>query len=691
MPTPPYTQRPDGSWVDATGQPVAAAAAQGAGYNAGYASTATADRLAASITPVKTTAGAGSMIAPAPAQPVQTAPAGVTVNKPLGGPAPPDGSQGTATGNRTGRKYYKGSDGVWRDEWGHTANSSTMSFDANGNVVEGSTTQQFNDTVDGAPTAAQGQFPTAGAAVAATQAGGGAAGPIGTSRGPAFTGGQPITPIKVDPSTIGGANLGPAVQVANAMVGQAPGVQGTTVGQAGNIQGNGFTAAQVAPVANVNATTIGPASVGAQERVAASMVTAPQIAPIERASAAAAGTTMLDKSEQGQLRDTQMRLVQSLEDQAAGRGGPSAAQIELAQRLEREKAQQVGAARATAGATNAGFAAKQAADAEMAIGQEGAGQLAALKAKERETALAGIGSAATAAREGDLSVATKQAEIQNQVALANAQLEQQARLANAGAQNTVGLEGAKMGLTAGLANQGTALDAAKANQGTTLASSVEQAKLAQGASVANQDTATRVALANQGTQLATATENAKLLQQSVQYKASTEFEAAKANQLMAQQTQIEQARINSDRMKQESAQKLAVLQQQADINAKKGIVDAQLATEIQKAQAELSQRTEEFNAKQIQEVGVKYSSDSLAAMTENERLRVTQQTEQLKAQLIREGYNLDALKAKMQFMLAQQGIDMQSEKQNDDLSMAYVGMLVNLYGDAFSLGGVMGG
>jgi hypothetical protein len=166
----------------------------------------------------------------------------------------------------------------------------------------------------------------------------------------------------------------------------------------------------------------------------------PQNAPyMTPAAMAAAGmdAATIDPTQQAQFRADQQGLVSSLQDIAAGRGGPSVAENQLARTLGRNISTQNSLAAGARG-PNMALARRTAAMNVGQLGAVAAADAATLRAQEADAARARLGDVLAAGRGADIGLATSQADLRQQAAAANAGFQQQASAANAGFQQQAG-------------------------------------------------------------------------------------------------------------------------------------------------------------------------------------------------------------------------------------------------------------
>lgn len=151
------------------------------------------------------------------------------------------------------------------------------------------------------------------------------------------------------------------------------------------------------------------------------------------ATAASAGQTRIDNTQANQSRGELMGLAAMFRDQAAGRGGPSLAQLQMQQGLDSSIAAQRAQA-ASARGVSPGLAQRLAAQgiagAQMDVTRQGS----LLRAAEQQQAYGALGQLLAGVRSQDQSGAQAQAGLNQQTSLANAGFQQQAGLANQSAE-----------------------------------------------------------------------------------------------------------------------------------------------------------------------------------------------------------------------------------------------------------------
>lgn len=164
-----------------------------------------------------------------------------------------------------------------------------------------------------------------------------------------------------------------------------------------------------------------------------------QAAGVDWQGGRGAANTGLTAQQQQLSRDQQMSYINGLQDQLAGRGAPSAAQLQLQQGAD-TALQSANALAASAGPQNAAAAQRAAVMQGAQLTQQYGNQAAQLRAQEQQQLRGELGSALGGLRSQDLS-ALGQASQNQQF---SAGLQQQANLQNAGLQeqqNALGQQG----------------------------------------------------------------------------------------------------------------------------------------------------------------------------------------------------------------------------------------------------------
>ena len=165
----------------------------------------------------------------------------------------------------------------------------------------------------------------------------------------------------------------------------------------------------------------------------------PELAPVERVDRAQISNVTIDPitgatidtTQQAQFRGAQTSLVDALSQQAAGTGGPTAAQLQLQQATDRGLAQQLALQAGLSGAEAA--AARRAGAVNVgAMTQEAGREAAILRAQEQQAAQGLLADVAGQARDADIVLATSQAKLDQQTQVKNMEAKLQADLANQG-------------------------------------------------------------------------------------------------------------------------------------------------------------------------------------------------------------------------------------------------------------------
>ena len=251
-------------------------------------------------------------------------------------------------------------------------------------------------------------------------------------------------------------NLQPAVAptVARPAPVQIQAAPGTVVQQPMQVQ-----AAQVAPtqaIQPVAAVRMQGYQAPTTARVAP--VQAAQVAAVAPAVASQAQAAQINTAASDQLRAKQVSAVQGLEDDVAGRGGPSPAELMRAKAAEETAKKAMGMAAARARGGNIGLALMDAANTAADADARSAQDMAILRAQERDTARGRLIQALEGTRGQDVNLATTQAGLSNQANLTNAQLGTQTSLANLGEQ------GQRARLAAQLEQEARQADATRSQQ-----------------------------------------------------------------------------------------------------------------------------------------------------------------------------------------------------------------------------------
>jgi hypothetical protein len=134
----------------------------------------------------------------------------------------------------------------------------------------------------------------------------------------------------------------------------------------------------------------------------------------------------IDQSQANQFRNQQKDLTQALADRAAGRGGPSLAEMQMRRGLDTSIASQRAQA-ASARGLSPGMAQRLAANNIAQAQQATNADATMLRASEQQQAQGMLGNVLAGARGQDLGVAGQQAGFQQQAGLANQQAELQNR------------------------------------------------------------------------------------------------------------------------------------------------------------------------------------------------------------------------------------------------------------------------
>lgn len=132
---------------------------------------------------------------------------------------------------------------------------------------------------------------------------------------------------------------------------------------------------------------------------------------------------------QEQARQQQMGLAQMLQQQAAGTGGPTAAQM-LLQQAQEQNANAIRSQVASQAGLSPGLAARLAAQGVEQSNLQSAQQAAILRAQEQQRAQGALGQLLTGVRGQDIGLAGQEGGLAAQIALAQGQMNQQTALSN---------------------------------------------------------------------------------------------------------------------------------------------------------------------------------------------------------------------------------------------------------------------
>jgi hypothetical protein len=310
-------------------------------------------------------------------------------------------------------------------------------------------------------------------------------------------------------------------------------------------------APNLARAAAVQAGPIGASGIGPVERFSAA-----QVAPVVNAQATLANAAGINRGEDAQVRGAQLGYNQQLQNVAAGVGGPSAAEIQGRKQLQQGIAQQFAMAKAQKG--YGGLSAMRAAQRNASGMALKAGlDNSLLRAQETATARGQLGTALTSTRGLDQNMAVTQAQLDQQAGLQNAQLGTNVNLANASAANSAASQQAN--LTQGASQFGAAAQNTMAQR---------QAELDQAANIATEEMALRAATTNQATDqqrtLAAAgldvdAQKANQAAGSAMANMNAEQQTIMANATLEQQTQLTNAANSINQMQLDDAQKQNLL------------------------------------------------------------------------------------------------------------------------------------
>lgn len=319
-----------------------------------------------------------------------------------------------------------------------------------------------------------------------------------------------------------------APTMATPQIGQMAGYQAASVGPVERAHAGSVSAAEIDPIRQAYADQIGAAQIDPVERAEAERIQAERVGAVDPVTG-----QRIDTGNQDQVRARQMDLLSMLEAAAAGRGGPSPAELMLQRAAERSAAQQFGMAQAARG-QSAGSALRQAMMGAANIHAQQSADAAILRAQEQDQARRSLIGALEATRGADIGIATQQAQLLQQAGLQN----QQTALART-------LEQARLGQAASTANQEAALRASLANQQAYNTRAIQQAQFTQQADLANQDARLRADLANQSAYNTRAIQQAQLGQQAALANQDADLRAALANQQAYNTARLQQAQLDS--------------------------------------------------------------------------------------------------------------------------------------------------
>ena len=343
---------------------------------------------------------------------------------------------------------------------------------------------------------------------------------------------------------------------------------GTTVGtaaQAGPV--NVGPATRVGAIPTVTAGQVGHTQIGPVDTISAARVAPVANASAAQATAAPVTAATLDQSQQQQLRQRQMSLLDSIE-----RGGPSAAEATLRKATDEAIATQAGSVAAARGTGRAGAqwqAANQIAGIQGRAGADAAILRAGEEQKRRDQLLQGY----EGTRGADIGVASTQAGFQQQANITGAQLQTGVSQSNASNQTNVSLANASAENVRGLKQADLEQAAAAGNQSAINEMRTRQAQLNQTADITTAQLGLDAAKANQGAAVTTGVADAD------------------AANRMAQL----QAQINSQQGIANSAQQNELAKLQAQIDAQRNIVDSTATNDAAREQARIQLSTNVAN------------------------------------------------------------------------------------------------
>jgi hypothetical protein len=180
-----------------------------------------------------------------------------------------------------------------------------------------------------------------------------------------------------------------------------------------------------------------------------------------------AEATLLDPTLQGQQRDKQLGLENTIQDAIDGKA-PSVAQLQLQAALQTNEANQLGLASKASGGGNVALALRTAANNTGRLNQGASADAALLRAKEIADARAQLGGVLDQARGGDISLADKNASLATGVSTTNAGLDTQAAIAKANLDNATRLGNAQQQNTLAAHQGDLTNDASKTNVSSAL-------------------------------------------------------------------------------------------------------------------------------------------------------------------------------------------------------------------------------
>lgn len=378
---------------------------------------------------------------------------------------------------------------------------------------------------------------------------------------------KPRTAPQVDAAPVVNAAQAGPVQLGSAVLPQAARAEGPMMVDAPTMD-----AAMAANARDVLAPTVRAASANAPDKIAVDQVATARIGqpilqgtaivnPFEGAQSVDAKRVAIDRAQSDQLRLGQNDLISLLQAQANGTG-PSAAQALQQKAID----QAIGTQRSLAGGTRGPGRIAAALRASQNIAQltgQGAADSAALRAREMQEGRTALGTALTAARGQDISLATAQGQLSNATELQNAALGTQANITNTAQRTMQNVEQARLVQLAAAGNQAAQneirirqaeleqqatnltttarLGAAQSNQGADLQTALANAGFEQGAGLANASNNLEAARANQGADLQTNIANAGFRQGANQTNATLGLSAAQGNQRSALDTALANA------------------------------------------------------------------------------------------------------------------------------------------------------
>lgn len=411
-----------------------------------------------------------------------------------------------------------------------------------------------------------------------------------------------VAPTGISTREMQAGQVGPVERAA------AQAAQAASISPAARMQ-----AAQVAAAERVNAAQIDPVT-GAT----AADAQAARIAAFERAGLTDAAATRMDTSQQSQFRADQAGLTNSLKDVIAGRGGPSAAEIQLQQGTQQNINNAQAMAAGTRGANQAGAlrdAARQAGSMNQGLAQ----QQALVRAQETAAARGQLAGVLSEARGQDIGIAGQQANLSQQLNLANASQSNNSSQFNAGQANSQALEQARLQQSAALQNAQASTNVSLANSAAYNSRAANQAQLAQQAALSNQSAANAVSaqqaglnqqagLANQSADNTRSLEQARMTQQVDMFNAGSQNDmaarnAAAANAAASQQATLDQGSSQFNAGQVNDATKLA-----AQMQAQNSQFNATQGNAASLEAARLAQQSSQFNAGQANDLATKQAA-----------------------------------------------------------------------------------